>query len=152
MTGLKVKLVTAISAIVFVVIIIFVAQWIERITTVPYLYYGSLNAKEKTGEYIITVSTMGEKEKVVYFSHERKVLKAKDIEPLRTENWQSLVGKSMTDIIEQYGVPHADAGSGFYIPSYVTENAYLILICLDKDEIVSEIIVEDLLPGNNKTG
>lgn len=139
------KIVTVICAIVLVVIIILLAQQMKSITTVPYLYYGSLSAKQMTRKYVITVSTMDRRNKAVHFSDEREVLKTKGIEPLKTEDWQNLVGRRMQDIVEQYGEPHADVGSGFYIPSYITEDAYLVLICLD-EENVSEIIIEDLLP------
>ena len=56
----------------------------------------------------------------------------------------SLIGQSLTDITAQYGPPHTDIGSGFYIPAYITEDAQLIALHEDGENNIFMIIVLDL--------
>lgn len=137
--------VVAAVGIALIATVMIVVHHKTEIPTIPYLWYGSLTAIEEDNVYIITISTVGEKDKTIHFSETRKILKAKGIKPLKTEEIQIFEGMDMAAVIEQYGEPHADTGSGLYIPSYITQEAYLIQVLLDKENKVREIIKEDLI-------
>ena len=51
---------------------------------------------------------------------------------------------NFNELKEKIGQPHVDIGSGFYIPAYITEDAYLICFELENDNIF-EVIKRDLL-------
>lgn len=113
---------------------------------IPYFWSGELRVEKQEEKYVVTISRVGAKNKYIHFSEDRKVIKTKGVEPLKTENMQITVGMKMTDIIKQNGEPHADVGNGFYIPAYITENAYMYSLALDeKTDDVLWIIEEDLL-------
>lgn len=118
----------------------------EKPASIPYLWYPSLSARDEQGVYIITVSKYGNRDKFVHFSDEREILKTNGITPLDIEDPQAFVGMEWSDIIAQYGQPHADVGSGFSIPSYITNNAVLITFDFDDNDIVTEVFTEDLMP------
>lgn len=124
---------------------VLVVQKQNKESTVPYLHLPTLTAQKEQDRYIIKISQVGEKEKYIYFSGEREILKTKRVYPLKTEDIQIHVGKKFTDVVAQYGEPHADVGSGFYIPAYITEEAYLIEIQVDSDGIISRVAKYDLL-------
>ena len=124
---------------------VLVVQKENKESTVPYLYLATLTGQKEQDKYVIKVSQVGEKEKYVYFSGEREILKTKRVHPLKAEDIQIHVGKRSTDVLAQYGEPHADIGSGFYIPAYITEDAYLISIQVDSDGIISRVAKYDLL-------
>lgn len=139
-------MVAMIAAIIvsFVVLPVLIRERVVSEDT-PYLYFPTLKANEKQGTFIITISKPGEKNKYVYFSEARELLKHEGIAPIEIKDTQELVGKEMTDIITLYGEPHTDIGSGFYIPAYITENAYLIAVHLDNNGVVSDVLEEDLI-------
>ena len=95
--------------------------------------------------HIVTISRSGEKARSVHFSVDRNVLKRNGIVPVRIENFESLVGMEKTSVIEKYGTPHTDIGSGFSFPAYITEDAYLVSIYADGEGVVSMVSKEDLL-------
>lgn len=135
------------ASLLLVVLAILISLLFLKTSSVPYLWYASLQAREERGVYIITVSDVGVAKKTVHFSSCGEVLKTKGIKLLNIEDPQDFVGMEWSDIVAQYGEPHADVGSGFYIPSYITENAFLITFQLDDDDVVREVYIEDLIPG-----
>ena len=142
------KRIIVIAAVILVLImaIAITALLTKSPPTPPYLWYASLSAREEQGVYIITVSKYGERDKFVHFSGEREILKTNGITPLDIEDPQDFVGMEWSDIIAQYGQSHADVGSGFSIPSYITNNAFLITFDFDDNNIVTEVFTEDLIP------
>lgn len=143
--NLKRTIIWIISSITLVLAILLAVQILNNRPTIPYQYLGTLTAEKAQNKYIIKISQAGEKEKYVYFSDEREILKTKRVEPLKEENIQIHVGMKFADVTVQYGEPHADIGSGFYIPAYVTEDAYLISIQVNSDGIISRVAKKDLL-------
>ncbi len=144
-------LIAAVVVLALTAAVIIVVHHKTNAPTIPYLWYGSLTAIEEDNVYIITISTVGEKDKTIHFSETRRILKTKGIKPLKPEEIQIFEGMDMAAVIEQYGEPHADAGSGLYIPSYITQDAYLIQVLLDKENKVREIIKEDLINSKNSS-
>ena len=138
-------------SIIFAVLLLLVLAVSAAITlqanthSKPYLVLCALEARINHGVYKITISPVGEKQKSIHFSAEREVLKVNGISPLTVETIQGFIGMRMDDIIAQHGSPHADIGSGLFIPAYITEDAYIVSLRVGSDGIVKEIYVEDLL-------
>lgn len=51
---------------------------------------------------------------------------------------------SIDELKQKLGEIHADVGSGFYIPAYITEDGFLVCFDLEND-IVYEVIKRDIL-------
>lgn len=86
-------------------------------------------------------SSVGE----VEFSSNRAVVRVKSIKLIPSDSNQSFVNKSLAAIEEMFGPPHVDVGSGFYIPAYITEDAYLISVYLTEEDMIYQTVVRDLL-------
>ena len=63
---------------------------------------------------------------------------------MENEDINQYLDKSLNELKENFGEVHADIGSGFYIPAYITENGYLICLEVEND-IVYDVIKRDLL-------
>lgn len=81
----------------------------------------------------------------VEFSSNRAVVHVKSIKLIPSDSKPSFVNKSLATIEEMFGPPHVDVGSGFYIPAYITEDAYLISVYLTEEDMVYQTVVRDLL-------
>lgn len=86
-------------------------------------------------------SSVGE----VEFSSNRAVVRVKSINLIPSDSNQSFVNKRLAAIEEMFGPPHVDVGSGFYIPAYITEDAYLISMYLTEEDMIYQTVVRDLL-------
>lgn len=79
------------------------------------------------------------------FSSERRCRESQGIDLIDdNESIEKYLNKPFEEIRQQLGAPHADVGSGFYIPAYLTENAYLICFVLESD-VVCEVFKRDLI-------
>ena len=130
---------------ILVVATIFVCKVQDKVVVEPYLEHIGLQARLENGIYIISLSHPDDKAKYIHFSVARKVIGNKNVSPITLEDPSDLVGCFLEDIILKYGEPHADIGSGFYIPSYITDAAFLVSFRLDDANCVSNVYVEDLL-------
>ena len=81
------------------------------------------------------------------FSADDELIRNWKIEAINEENAADFLGKDLEEIAEAYGPPHADVGSGFNYPAYVSKNAQLIVLYTD-DHIVSKVVVKDLIANN----
>lgn len=115
-----------VSVAALLLLIVFVVLTQNKTSTVPYLHLPTLTAQKEQDRYFVRISQSGEKEKTISFSEDRKVLKAKGVEPLNGKNIQIFAGMDLTEVVARYGNPHADIGSGFSIPAYITDDAYLL--------------------------
>lgn len=68
---------------------------------------------------------------------------------IQCEDINQFLGMDTAELKEKYGQPHVDVGSGFYIPAYITDDAYLICLELE-DDIVFEVIEHDLLTNEKQ--
>lgn len=112
-----------------------------------YTSYFTINALSafKTGEnYLITIDDGTTIQKLVEFSSDRKCCRIQGFELKRNVDINNLLNISFNKLTDQFGQPHVDIGSGFYIPAYVTEDAYLICFKLEKDKVI-EVTKRDLL-------
>lgn len=112
-----------------------------------YLNINSLSGYKADNKYYIIVENDGIVESLAVFSHERKCCQTQGITLVKDDDIQQYLNKPFGEIEEEIGIPHLDLGSGFYIPSYITENAYLISLEL-VDGFVSEVIKRDLIENN----
>lgn len=82
----------------------------------------------------------------VTFSTNRKCKKVKKLVLIPNYDVDQLIGMPFDELAELCGQPHCDIGSGLYIPSYVTEDAYLLCLTVH-EEVVTEAIKRDLFTG-----
>ena len=110
----------------------------------PYLILNTLSTYKIDGSYLVVVEDDNIIEKLVEFSLERKCKKAKNIKPIKDVDIDQFLNMNVEDAKNLLGQPHADIGSGFYIPAYITEDAKLISFQIEND-IVFEVIKRDLI-------
>lgn len=123
-----------------------VGEQMSRINSkfTPYITMNALSVYENTGDYLIVIDDGYTIQKLVEFSSERKAIKIQGLELIKCEDIKQFLDMSIQKLQEKYGQPHVDIGSGFNIPSYITEDGYLICLQLEND-IVFEVIKRDLL-------
>ncbi|NLD22103.1 MAG: hypothetical protein GX664_06485 [Bacteroidales bacterium] len=113
----------------------------------PYISINSLNAYESSGNYFIVIGTEGVAEKLVEFSSERQSIRAQGLNLVKSQDINKFLNMDINKLKKELGQPHVDVGSGFYIPAYITDDAYLICFELE-DDIVFEVIKRDLLTND----
>lgn len=113
----------------------------------PYINMNALSAYESGSNYLILINDGGIVQKLVEFSPERKNISTEELDLIQCEDINQFLGMDTAKLKEKYGQPHVDVGSGFYIPSYITDDAYLICLELE-DDIVFEVIKYDLLTND----
>lgn len=114
----------------------------------PYITINALSVYEIKGNYWIVINnTEGIVEKLVEFSPERKSIKVQGLDLIKNEDVNSFLNIDVKELKEKYGQPHVDIGSGFYIPAYITQDAYLICLGLENDVVV-EVIKRDLITND----
>ena len=114
---------------------------------VPYISMGTLSGYENKNNYWIVINNGDNIEKLVVFSPERKSLQIQNLNLIECEDIHRFLGMNITQLEEIYGSPHADIGSGFYIPAYITNDACLICLELESD-VVIDVIKRDLLTND----
>ena len=108
---------------------------------------GTLSGYENKNNYWIVINNGDNIEKLVVFSPERKSLQIQNLNLIECEDIHRFLGMNITQLEEIYGSPHADIGSGFYIPAYITNDACLICLELESD-VVIDVIKRDLLTND----
>lgn len=109
-----------------------------------YFSINSLFVFKTEDTYFIVIEKEGVIENSVKFSSDRKPSNIQNLSLIQCENISDYLDVNINTIIKKYGDPHVDIGSGFYIPTYITEDAYLICFELD-NSIVSEVIKRDII-------
>ena len=83
---------------------------------------------------------------LVEFSPERECIRTRRIDLIQVEDIKQLAKPNFEQVIEILGQPHGEIGGGFYIPAYLTEDAYLICFHVnDKNGVVSSVYKRDVL-------
>jgi len=99
--------------------------------------------KENRG-YTVVVNENGKTVKTVRFSSNRNSSEIQGLQLLECEDIGEYLGMDIDQLQEKLGPVHADVGSGFYIPSYVTTDAHLI--CFETiDDTVASVMKLDIL-------
>lgn len=112
----------------------------------PYLTINPLSAYEIGGNYWMTIDDGDTVQKLTEFSPDRTCLRTQGLRLIEINDICQLLNVSVDSLTEKLGQPHADIGSGFSVPAYITENADLICFELENG-IVVEIILRDLFTG-----
>lgn len=83
--------------------------------------------------------------KKVSFTPDRKAYDAVKLRLVKDYDVNDFLGLSLKQLERKLGKIHADLESGFYGPSYITEDGYLLYFSLDDSDMVSGCIKYDLL-------
>lgn len=78
------------------------------------------------------------------FSEDLQLLRNWNLEAINAEDAPGFLGKRLDEIVKNYGQPHADIGSGFFYPAYVSKNAQLIVLFIDENNVY-KVVVKDLI-------
>lgn len=87
-------------------------------------------------------------QKTVSFTNDREAIDTVDIELQDIDDLSMFLGMNINEVKQQLGEVHVDIGSGFYIPSYVTSDAYLVSFRLEEDGVIDYVIKRDIFNGN----
>ena len=110
----------------------------------PYITINTLSVYKFSENYLVTIDDGTIIQKLVEFSLERKCLQIQGFDLIENGDMNQFLNMNFNAITKQIGQPQVDIGSGFYIPAYITKDAYLICFELE-NEIVFEVIKRDLL-------
>lgn len=120
----------------------------QRIIQKNLVYYNhnALTAYKVDNDYLFTISEGGHVQKYVVFSSDRECIECEGIQLIDECDMNQFLGMNFNDVLSMYGPRHVDIGSGFTVPSYVTENAYLIAFHHNtSDDSIGTITKWDLL-------
>ena len=115
------------------------------------LQLGQLSVYESSTRCLVRINKNNGIISEAEFSLDRQCIRNKGITLITLDDLQNCLGVELANIIDIVGPPHADTGSGFYIPTYVCENAKLLTLMLNKEETVIGITVQDLLTNQIET-
>ena len=110
----------------------------------PYITMNALSVYKDTNNYLVIIDDNDIIQKLVEFSPDRKSIRVQGLDLIKCEDINHFLDMDIDELGKKYGQPHVDIGSGFYIPAYITDDAYLICLGLE-DDIVFEVIKRDLL-------
>lgn len=113
---------------------------------VPFLHLCALSVYKQEDQYLITVYEDGAIRKTCTFTPERVCTDVQGMTLIEDQPVERFVGVDINTVQTLLGKPHADIGSGFYIPAYITEDAYLIYFQFEGNEVFG-VFKEDLLTG-----
>ena len=109
-----------------------------------FIFLNALSVFQTDNTYTIVVEKNGVAQKIVEFSSDRKCRTAQGLVLVKNEDINQYLDMNLNELKEKFGEVHADIGSGFYVPAYITEDGYLICFEVEND-IVYEVIKRDLL-------
>ena len=109
----------------------------------PYTNINALSVYKINNNYLLIMDDGDIVQKLVEFSPDRRCQRVQGIGLIKNYDTKQFLNVAFSQVIEKIGQPHVDVGSGFYIPAYVDEDAYLICFELE-NEIVIEVIKRDL--------
>lgn len=100
----------------------------------------------QNGMYAVVVSGNRTVEKAVTYSENREADQIYRLELAEVENIQEYLGLRLEEVEALLGEYHVDMGSGFFIPSYLTVDGYLVSFTVS-DHVVTRVGKTDLLTG-----
>lgn len=112
----------------------------------PFLYQGNLNMYKISDTYLVVIRDHHTIAKTVEFSRDRLPSNVVGLKLEKVADLQAFLGKSIEEIKQTMGEIHAETGNGFYIPSYITKDGYLIKLWIE-DGVVAHASKIDLLSG-----
>lgn len=112
--------------------------------TEPIVWYPSVRVFETHNGYKVYFLEGEHIQGSLYFSKDRQLKEHWNVNAIGSENAAVFFGKSLEEITKEYGDPHADIGSGFYIPAYVSEDAHLVVLYMENNTVY-KVTVKDLI-------
>lgn len=113
---------------------------------VPFLHLCALSVYKQEDQYLITVYEDDAIRKTCTFTPERVCTDVQGMTLIENQPVEQFIGVDINTVQTLLGKPHADIGSGFYTPAYITENAYLISFSFHEDKAIM-VLKYDLLTG-----
>lgn len=110
----------------------------------PFIFLNSLSVFQTNNTYTVVVEENGVVQKKVEFSSDRKCCTVQGLILVKDGDINQYLNQSLNELNEKLGEAHADIGSGFYIPAYITENGYLIYFNVENDTVF-EVVKRDIL-------
>lgn len=96
------------------------------------------------GNYIVLIHNGRDILKKVEFDSNRNVLETKNVQLKESHDLNKYLNEPFEKIVEVLGEEHADIGSGFYKPSYITTDGYLLIFSVE-DGSITDVAKLDLL-------
>ena len=84
----------------------------------------------------------------VKYTAERTCKEKENLKLIPNYDSERFVDMPFDEVTQMLGQPHCDYGSGQYIPSYATEDAYLLCMIVN-NEIVTGVFKLDLVTGES---
>ncbi len=104
----------------------------------------SLIVIRQNTKYITLISDGIKVLKVIEFDSNRKVLNTDNIQLLIIEQIDQYIGMNFKQVKQLLGEEHTDIGNGFYIPAYITSDAFLLSFLIEDNKVIS-VTKTDLL-------
>ena len=108
--------------------------------------FNTLSVYKVNENYCVVIEDGHTVQKFVEFSDSRSCLNKQGLELICDYDVNQFLNNDFNKLTMEIGQPHVDIGSGFFIPSYVTEEAKLISLYIE-DDLVVEVIKYDLFSG-----
>ena len=101
-------------------------------------------------DYFVATFANGKPEKGIGFSASRQPIFMAGLDLINISGVHCYLGKTLAEIEKEFGSFHVDIGSGFFMPSYFTEDGYLVVFSVNRSTTVVERIGKiDLLTGQS---
>lgn len=110
----------------------------------PYVTINTLSVYKINEDYLIIIDDGDIIQRLVEFTSSRECCRIQGFSLIEIGDIRRFLNVAFNEVTEEIGQPHADIGSGFYIPAYITGDANLICFELENG-IVVEVIQRDLL-------
>ena len=88
--------------------------------------------------YCVAIFTNSKPVKGAEFSASRQCVFTDCLDLVNIPDIQCYLGKTLTDIESELGAFHVDMGSGGFMPSYLTEDGYLVIFTVNRSTKVVE--------------
>lgn len=112
----------------------------------PILSLSTLSVFQTDDLYTVIIEKNEADKIVVEFTADRECHSVQSLNLVKYGELNQYLGKNLNELEAQFGKVHTDVGSGFYIPSYITEDGYLLSFVVE-DDIAAAVLKRDLLTG-----
>lgn len=101
----------------------------------PIIQINALFVYETSRGRLVIIKESTEQKYAIFDNHRQSCF-CNDLELIKNEDFSQYLGRDYSCVQESIGKPHLDVGSGFFIPAYITEDAYLICFGVEKNKVV----------------
>ena len=118
----------------------------HRMMVEPVFTEAGISVYQTGTSYLVLTEYRGKATGMLEFTDERTLVKHEEILPPEITDIRILLGKTLEDVECEYGNYHVNTGSGFFIPSYITMDGYLVKMWIE-DGVVAHVSKIDLFSG-----